>query len=717
MKIDRKAVIERHNPHYKNINKNAPLSVGNGTFCFTADFTGIQTFFDEYAASDDAFPLCTMADWGWHSYPAYENDEANLRLTPFDTYGRTVYYAADSAGQEELFKRTRVNAHKFHLGKIGFEYKDKPLSIDDCKPVSQKLSLWEGILFSEFQIDGIAVKTETFVHPDEDTLYFKFTSPLLQNNKLRLTINFPYGSHKKSAADFENPNLHFTSLIKQNDETADLNKLTQIIIKRKLDDTLYKVIISAKGFDFDLNGKEHLLTLSPLSETVDLSVKFQPVEIPCLSKIGITYNESLKIPDSFDTAKEKCKTFWEHYWLSGGFIDFSGSKDSRAEELERRVVLSQYLFAIQSRGVIPPAETGLSCNSWYGKFHLEMHFWHHAYYALWNRVDDLKRSLEYYKKILPTAKKIASSQGFEGARWPKMCDPSGENTPSSIAVLLLWQQPHPIMYAHLIYRTCKKDDPGGKESGAILREYREIVVETAEFMKSFVHWENKTGLDDKATDSEGRYVLGPPYIPVQERHDPKTVLNAAFELEYFRWAFKTADDWLLKLEEKERYGEILKNLSLPTVKDGVYLSHENCPDTFTKLPFYTDHPSMLQMYGVLDSDKVDINIMSATLDKVNEVWDKKTFYGWDFPVMAMTACRLGRYREAVDYLLIDSPKNTYMENGHNRMVGDDALPAYMPGNGGLLLAIAMLASGYSDKKGSSFPDDFNVKTEDIIPYI
>jgi len=212
-------------------------------------------------------------------------------------------------------------------------------------------------------------------------------------------------------------------------------------------------------------------------------------------------------------------------------------------------------------------------------------------------------------------------------------------------------------------------------------------------------------------------VLGPPYIPVQERHDPKTVLNAAFELEYFRWAFKTADDWLLKLEEKERYGEILKNLSLPTVKDGVYLSHENCPDTFTKLPFYTDHPSMLQMYGVLDSDKVDINIMSATLDKVNEVWDKKTFYGWDFPVMAMTACRLGRYREAVDYLLIDSPKNTYMENGHNRMVGDDALPAYMPGNGGLLLAIAMLASGYSDKKGSSFPDDFNVKTEDIIPYI
>jgi len=99
------------------------------------------------------------------------------------------------------------------------------------------------------------------------------------------------------------------------------------------------------------------------------------------------------------------------------------------------------------------------------------------------------------------------------------------------------------------------------------------------------------------------------------------------------------------------------------------------------------------------------------------VWDKKTFYGWDFPMMAMTACRLGRFADAVDLLLMDSPKNTYMENGYNRMVGDDALPLYLPGNGGLLLAVAMMAAGYGDKKGLSFPDGFNVKVEGISPYI
>jgi hypothetical protein len=248
-------------------------------------------------------------------------------------------------------------------------------------------------------------------------------------------------------------------------------------------------------------------------------------------------------------------------------------------------------------------------------------------------------------------------------------------------------------------------------SKAFLREYRDVVVQTAEFMKSFAHWEQDTGC----------YALGPPYIPAQERHDPKTVLNAPYELEYFRWALRTADEWLVRLGELDagtsRYGEVAEKLSLPAHADGVYLAHKNCPDTFTQLPFYTDHPSMLAMYGVLNSEKVDKKIMSATLDKVLEVWDKKTFYGWDFPMMAMTACRLGRYGDAVDLLLMDSPKNTFMENGHNRMVGDNALSLYLPGNGGLLLAAAMMAAGCGGKKGASFPDGFSVKSEGMTPYI
>jgi hypothetical protein len=688
--IDRRKVIERHNPHYKSVHKNAPLSVGNGTFCFTADFTGLQTFFDEYSASEDAFPLCTMAEWGWHSYsPRQKENEALLRLTPFDTCGRTVYYASDDTGQEELFKKIRINTHKFHLGKIGFAFLNDTLSMDECKPVSQILSLWEGILSSEFLINGETVKTETFVHPEEDILYIRVFSPLLKDGKLRIIMEFPYGSHKKTAADFSAHHAHTTRLCESTANT--------ISLERELNDTLYKVTINGNWLNVLVNEQLHVLQLVLHSENLELSVKFEPLNIPVLSDKGTIYNRVTNNNDSFNDAQQKCKSFWEHYWCSGGFIDFSGSTDYRAMELERRLTLSQYLIAIQSRGNLPPAETGLTCNSWYGKFHLEMHFWHHAQFALWGRAGELIKSLNYYKKILPVAKEIAASQGYSGARWPKMCDPSGKNTPSSIAVFLIWQQPHPIMLAELCWRT--------NQCRNTLLEYRDIVVSTAEFMKSFIQRQDT------------RFVLGPPYIPAQERHDPKMVLNAAFELEYFRWGLRKADEWLERLGEQGHYSEIAENLSLPAIKDGVYIAHANCPDTFDKQVFYSDHPSMLAMYGVLDSDKIDCGIMSATLDKVLSRWDKNTFYGWDFPMMAMTACRLGRYKDAVEILLTDSPKNAWLENGHNRMTGDNALPLYLPGNGGLLLATAMMAAGYGDKKGSSFPEGFVVNAEGISKYI
>ncbi|MCL2179791.1 MAG: hypothetical protein FWB83_01560 [Treponema sp.] len=682
--IDRKSVVQRHDPIFTTLKTHSPLSAGNGVFCFTADFTGLQTFYNDYCEAPDSFPLCTMAEWGWHSYP--RDDSADLRLTPYNTYGRTVYYPADNTGQEELFKKIRVNAHKFHLGKIGFAYNDNKLTLNECTPVKQTLSLWEGLIYSEFMLRGNSIKTKTFVHPHEDAVYLRVDSSLLLDGALSINIEFPYGSHKKTGADFTSAHLHITKKRGFSDNS--------ICAEREMDGTKYSVSVNGSGFLISLDEKLHNIVLTPKSQCVELYIRFTPVYIPSFSPAGIEYEtHNAESFDTFDAAEQKCKSFWERYWSSGGFMEISGSKD--AFELERRIILSQYLIAIQSRGKLPPAETALTCNSWYGKFHLEMHFWHHAHFPLWGRTEELKRSLDYYKKILPSAKETASSQGYSGARWPKMCDPSGKNTPSSVAVLLIWQQPHPIMFAELVWQTEKNND--------FLREYREVIIETAEFMKSFIHFDGE------------RYVIGPPYIPVQERHDPKIVLNAAFELEYFRWAFRTADEWLCRLGEKKRYSETADLLSLPPVSDGLYQAHENCPNTFSEFPFNTDHPSMLGMYGILNSEKVNSGLMSATLDKVLKAWDKTTFYGWDFSMMAMTACRLGRFKDALDILLMDSPKNTWLENGHNMQKGDDALPLYLPGNGGLLLAAAMLACTYENTPG--FANDFVIKKERIFTYL
>ena len=63
---------------------------------------------------------------------------------------------------------------------------------------------------------------------------------------------------------------------------------------------------------------------------------------------------------------------------------------------------------------------------------------------------------------------------------------------------------------------------------------------------------------------------------------------------------------------------------------------------------------------------------------------------------------------------LNTPKNTYLLNGHNYQ--DSTLTLYLPGNGGLLTAIAMMAAGWDgcpDKPAPGFPDNgqWNIRYE------
>jgi hypothetical protein len=75
-------------------------------------------------------------------------------------------------------------------------------------------------------------------------------------------------------------------------------------------------------------------------------------------------------------------------------------------------------------------------------------------------------------------------------------------------------------------------------------------------------------------------------------------------------------------------------------------------------------------------------------------------------MIAMTAARLNEPDIAVDALLKDEQKNTYLPNGHNYQRPN--LPVYLPGNGALLTAVAMMAAGFDDcpdKDAPGFPDN------------
>ena len=54
--INRKELVNSHNPILTEADKDSALTVGNGELAFTADITGLQTLYEEY----DSLPLSTM---------------------------------------------------------------------------------------------------------------------------------------------------------------------------------------------------------------------------------------------------------------------------------------------------------------------------------------------------------------------------------------------------------------------------------------------------------------------------------------------------------------------------------------------------------------------------------------------------------------------------------------------------------------------------------
>ncbi len=684
-RIDRHALVTRHNVTLTKPDPLVPLSVGNGEFAFTADITGLQTFSEFHAQGT---PLCTQSHWGWHRMPNPEGYTLADAWTEYDVDGRKVPYAdgAGSRGYSAAATWLRANPHRLHLGRVGLRMTKADgasVSIEDLDNTSQTLDLWAGLLTSDFSVDGEPVKVMTVCHPTRDVLAVRIESPLLQSRRLAVALAFPYGKADwRDAADWDSPDRHTTKC----QIAGDGVELTRILDE----DRYYLRVAWSQGAEIRKRSQHEYEIYRRDDRPLEIVFTFSP-------RIEETQDVA-SLQSDFEAVRAAAAHHWERFWSTGGAIDFSACTDPRATELERRVVLSQYLMAIQCSGSRPPQETGLVYNSWFGKFHLEMHWWHAVHFALWDRLPLLERSLGWYQAILPKARATAQMQGYPGARWPKMTCPDGSESPSSVGVFLIWQQPHPIYYAELCYR--------GHSDRETLARYRDIVFETAEFMAAYPVW-----------DEEGRrYVLGPALIPAQEsygRYRART-LNPTFELAYWYWALDTAQKWRqrLGLEREPKWDRVMQHLSRPTAREGIYTGIETDPCTIRE-----DHPSMVAALGfVPQTPLVDPDVMERTLDSVMQDWDWPSTWGWDYPMLAMTAARLGAPEKAVDALFVDAQKNRYLANGHNYQSA--RLPVYLPGNGGLLTAVAMMAAGWDgapDRACPGFPNNgkWNVRWEGL----
>jgi len=108
---------------------------------------------------------------------------------------------------------------------------------------------------------------------------------------------------------------------------------------------------------------------------------------------------------------------------------------------------------------------------------------------------------------------------------------------------------------------------------------------------------------------------------------------------------------------------------------------------------------------------VDTEIMKNTLHWVWNNWNWDRTWGWDYPTVAMCAARMGEPEIAVSALLMDKQKNTYLPNGHNYQ--HEGLRIYLPGNGGLLTAVAMMCAGWDGNTVNTpgFPKDGKWKVQ------
>jgi hypothetical protein len=666
--IDRHALVTRHNISWNEVAGRLPL--GNGEFCFGADGTGVQTFAGN-----------SMSHWGWHSFPLPEGWTPD-RVPPTGTFQKGRNTGGDNfpAGTDAIRTWMFDNPHIMNLGRLRLMRPGGRILVPgDTTGLKRTLDLWTGVQTSHYQVAGQEVNVETCVHPSLDLVAVRIESPLVASGELEVALDFAYPSLKNSACvgDFTRTTGHATTALRQGERRINLTRRVDAV-------TYHAALAAAQGCSIRASGPASAVKNQTLGMPAEVSNAYTVSARGTKVMAFVCAFSATPLPSNLPTCAETkvaCAARWEKHWTTGGAIDLSASKDARWQELERRIVLSQYLMAAMSAGSWPSSENGLlGIDPWRGQFHMEMVWWHLAHYALWDRWDQADKAIGCYRRFAPAARKLAAQLGYKGLKWQKSVGPEGRTAPWVGNQVLLWKQPHPIFFAELEYRL--------RPTRATLDKWTDIVQGTAEHMADYPTRDETTGI----------YSLTPAMPPSEQGITRDTV----FDLAYWRWGLDKAQEWRQRrgLAREPHWDEVRRNLASLPVVAGVFVHSAEWTDTYTKRAW--EHPDPVGVLGMLPPmTGVDAETARRTVAKVWTTWDWNRCWGWDFPWMALAAARTGQAQIAVDALLKDNSKNSYSIEGING-------GWYLPGNGGLLYAVAMMAAGWDgapDRPAPGFPDD------------
>nr|VWP00858.1 Dolichyl-diphosphooligosaccharide--protein glycosyltransferase subunit 2 [Ganoderma boninense] len=341
--IDRHAIVSRYNPSRNASSNSTPMQVGNGHFAFGADVTGLQSF----------LPFATMSDWGWKNDSLPDGTtEADLEAFRGETWDNVTYLFG---GPEPLLDWLTGNPGRVNLGRVGLLFVDEAgnamdVAEADLEETKQTLDLWTGTMTSSFQWLGEEVVVQTVAAQNSDAVAVTIESALVEQGRLGVFLDFPWNDGR-TFIGFQAPfvgywnetSKHTTSLT----TGPDLGKnIAASISHTMVNNTFFTAVGGGDSFAIErVSPDEHRYTILPNASS---------------SSFSLTIAYALDAPKTIPAVRNittESESVWVEYWSKNGFIDLvTESSDSRADELQRRIILSRYLLRVNEAGDTPPQE-------------------------------------------------------------------------------------------------------------------------------------------------------------------------------------------------------------------------------------------------------------------------------------------------------------------------------------------------------------------------
>lgn len=267
---------------------------------------------------------------------------ARIDFTGVDwwAHDRLVNYNIPNPAETDISNWLIQNPQRMNIANIGLQFFGNQVTEENLLDKSQYLDLWEGTIKSSFRYNGSDVAVQVWCHPTQSTVGIEIKSDLISAGELGVFLDFPSSDTNK----FDAPYVGVWNDTSNSTVTMDSTQNTASF-KHTLDSNVDQVVVrwsTKASFAGPLN-KTNKFVLRPSGSNI--------LQIVADFSLADTTNKRLPTYETISAASRK---WWSNYWAHGAFIDLSATQNKSASELQKRIILSQYLVAVNEASYNPP---------------------------------------------------------------------------------------------------------------------------------------------------------------------------------------------------------------------------------------------------------------------------------------------------------------------------------------------------------------------------